>query len=58
MVAPNIYDSFTGYHQKWPLGAVLDQIGNPNGWCIIKSPIKMDDKWGSPISGHLHLRDI
>ena len=29
--------------------------GTPNGWFIMEQPIKMDDNWGTPISGHLHI---
>ena len=32
--------------------------GTPNGWFIMEQPIKMDDNWGTPISGHLHIGNI
>ena len=29
--------------------------GAPNGWFIVENPMKMDDKWGSPVSGHTQI---
>ena len=35
--------AFMGVPQKW------------FGWFIVEHPVKMDENWGTPILGNLHL---